>query len=88
MLLALALIGVAQFSPKEPFPQTPAAQVWGIVHGVLLLLGYVEEKTPLLEIRAVLFPNADDRLESGLFLENDLGFFAVVPKIGLCRELV
>ncbi len=39
--LALALIGVAQFSPKEPFPQTPAAQVWGIVHGVFLLLGYV-----------------------------------------------
>ena len=54
----------------------------------LLLLGYVEKKTRLLEIRVVLFPNADDRLERGLFLENDLGFFAVVPKIGLCRELV
>jgi len=53
-----------------------------------LLLGYVEEKTRLLEIRVVLFPNTDERLESGLFLENDLGFFAVVPKIGLCRELV
>jgi ABC-type transport system involved in cytochrome c biogenesis permease subunit len=39
--LALALIGVAQFSDKEPFPQTPAAQVWGVVHGVFLLLGYV-----------------------------------------------
>ncbi len=37
--LVLALIGVAQFSPKEPFPRTPAAQVWGIVHGVFLLLG-------------------------------------------------
>jgi ABC-type transport system involved in cytochrome c biogenesis permease subunit len=39
--LALALIGVAQLSPTEPFPQTPAAQVWGILHGVFLLLGYV-----------------------------------------------
>ena len=47
-----------------------------------------QEKTRLLEIRVVLFPNTDERLESGLFLENDLGFFAVVPKIGLCRELV
>src|SRR4029434_2640231 len=29
--LALALIGVAQFSDKQPFPQTPAAQVWGVI---------------------------------------------------------
>src|SRR5687768_3783129 len=39
--LVLALVGMAQFSAREPFPQDPAAQVWGTVHGVFLLFGYV-----------------------------------------------
>jgi ABC-type transport system involved in cytochrome c biogenesis permease subunit len=39
--LVLALIGMAQLSDREPFPQDPAAQFWGVVHGALLLLGYV-----------------------------------------------
>ncbi len=39
--IVLAMVGMAQFSDREPFPQDPAAQVWGTVHGVLLLLGYV-----------------------------------------------
>jgi len=39
--LVLALVGMAQVSAREPFPQNPAAQVWGAVHGVFLLFGYV-----------------------------------------------
>ncbi len=39
--LILALIGMAQFSTREPFAQHPAAQVWGAVHGIFLLIGYV-----------------------------------------------
>jgi ABC-type uncharacterized transport system permease subunit len=39
--VVLAMIAVAQLSDREPFPQHPAAQVWGTVHGVFLLLGYV-----------------------------------------------
>ncbi len=54
----------------------------------LLLLSDVEKKTRFLKIRPVFFPRADDGLESGLFFENDLGFFAVVPEIGLAGDLV
>lgn len=39
--LALALIGAAQLANHEPFPQSPAAQVWGTIHGTFWLLGAV-----------------------------------------------
>jgi ABC-type uncharacterized transport system permease subunit len=39
--VVLAMVGMAQLSDREPFPQDPAAQFWGIVHGVFLLFGYV-----------------------------------------------
>ncbi|MDZ4818117.1 MAG: cytochrome c biogenesis protein CcsA [Planctomycetota bacterium] len=39
--LVLGLIGMAEYSSRQPFAQHPAAQVWGPVHGVFLLLGYV-----------------------------------------------
>ena len=39
--VVLAMIGMAQISDREPFPQDPAAQVWGILHGIFLLFGYV-----------------------------------------------
>ena len=39
--LALALIGAAQLANREPFPQSPAAQVWGTIHGTFWLLGAV-----------------------------------------------
>ncbi len=39
--LVLALIGLAQFAPKNPFPTHPATQVWGAIHGIFLLIGYV-----------------------------------------------
>jgi len=31
--LVLGLIGAAQLSSRDPFPQTPATQVWGAIHG-------------------------------------------------------
>jgi ABC-type transport system involved in cytochrome c biogenesis permease subunit len=31
--VVLALIGAATLSSREPFPQTPATQVWGMIHG-------------------------------------------------------
>jgi ABC-type uncharacterized transport system permease subunit len=39
--VVLAMVGMAQLSDREPFPQDPAAQIWGWVHGVFLLFGYV-----------------------------------------------
>jgi ABC-type transport system involved in cytochrome c biogenesis permease subunit len=39
--VVLAMIGIAQLSDRQPFPQDPAAQVWGTLHGVFLLFGYV-----------------------------------------------
>jgi ABC-type transport system involved in cytochrome c biogenesis permease subunit len=39
--LAMALIGAAQFASREPFAQSPAAQVWGAIHGTFWLLGAV-----------------------------------------------
>ena len=35
--VVLALIGAATLSSREPFPQTPATQVWGMIHGSLNL---------------------------------------------------
>lgn len=39
--LALALIGAAQYASRKPFAQSPAAQVWGTIHGTFWLLGAV-----------------------------------------------
>ena len=39
--VVLALIGAAQFASREPFATSPASSVWGIIHGVLLVLGTV-----------------------------------------------
>jgi ABC-type transport system involved in cytochrome c biogenesis permease subunit len=39
--LVLGLIGLAEFASREPFPQSPAGQVWGTIHGIFLLLGLV-----------------------------------------------
>jgi hypothetical protein len=47
----------------------------------LFIFGYVEKEARLLEAGLMLLPRADDFLKRGLFLENRLGFFAVVPKI-------
>jgi ABC-type uncharacterized transport system permease subunit len=39
--VVLSMIGVAEVSDREPFLQSPAAQVWGMIHGFFLLFGYV-----------------------------------------------
>ncbi len=39
--LVLGLIGAAQVSSREPFPQSPATQIWGAVHGVFNLAASV-----------------------------------------------
>ncbi len=39
--IVLAMIGMAELSDREPFLQSPAAQVWGMIHGFFLLFGYV-----------------------------------------------
>jgi len=39
--LVLALIGAAQLADHKPFPRSPAAQVWGSIHGTFWLLGAV-----------------------------------------------
>ena len=31
--VVLGLIGAAELSSREPFPQSPATQIWGIIHG-------------------------------------------------------
>lgn len=31
--IVLGLIGAAQLSSREPFPQSPATQIWGTIHG-------------------------------------------------------
>jgi len=31
--VVLGLIGAAEFSSRQPFPQSPATQVWGAIHG-------------------------------------------------------
>jgi ABC-type uncharacterized transport system permease subunit len=37
--LVLVLIGLAEFASREPFPQSHAGQIWGMIHGIFLLLG-------------------------------------------------
>ncbi len=39
--LVLALLGLSQFADQQPFPQSRAGQVWGMIHGIFLLLGVV-----------------------------------------------
>jgi len=40
--LVLALVGVARyFADATPFPREPAAQVWGMIHGISILLATV-----------------------------------------------
>jgi len=37
----LGLIGAAELSSREPFPQSPATQIWGAIHGVFNLAASV-----------------------------------------------
>ncbi|HEX3726153.1 MAG TPA: hypothetical protein VHV08_07915, partial [Pirellulales bacterium] len=39
--LVLALVGAAALADRTPFAPGPASRVWGVVHGVFLLLGTV-----------------------------------------------
>ncbi len=40
--VVLALVGFAtRFADRAPFPRSQAAQVWGMIHGIFLLLGTV-----------------------------------------------
>ena len=39
--VVLGLIGAAEISSREPFPQSPATQAWGAVHGVFNLAASV-----------------------------------------------
>jgi ABC-type transport system involved in cytochrome c biogenesis permease subunit len=39
--LALALVAAARYASRKPFPQSPATQVWGAIHGAFLVLGAV-----------------------------------------------
>jgi hypothetical protein len=39
--VVLLLIGAAQLSSREPFPQSPATQVWGAIHGMFNLAASV-----------------------------------------------
>ena len=54
----------------------------------LLVFGDVEKKPRLFKIGSMFFPTRENRFESGLFFENGLGFFGVVPKIRLGGDLV
>ncbi len=36
--VVLGLIGAAELSSREPFPQSPATQTWGVIHGSFNLL--------------------------------------------------
>jgi ABC-type uncharacterized transport system permease subunit len=39
--LVLGLIGLARFADRQPFPQSEAGQIWGMIHGIFHLLGLV-----------------------------------------------
>jgi hypothetical protein len=52
-----------------------------------LILGDVEKKTCLLEIRAMFRPGVNDAFEGGLLPQNPLSFIRVVPEIRLIGEL-
>ena len=54
----------------------------------LFVLGDVEKKACLFEPDPVFFPKIDYAFEGGLFFEDALGFFAVVPEIRLRGQSV
>ena len=39
--VVLLLVGAAQLSSREPFPQSPATQAWGVIHGMFNLAASV-----------------------------------------------
>jgi ABC-type uncharacterized transport system permease subunit len=39
--VVLLLVGAAQLSSREPFPQNPATQTWGVIHGMFNLAASV-----------------------------------------------
>jgi len=39
--VVLLLVGAAQLSSREPFPQSPATQTWGVIHGMFNLAASV-----------------------------------------------
>jgi hypothetical protein len=39
--IVLALIGLAKFADRQPFPRSSAGQIWGMIHGLFLLAGHV-----------------------------------------------
>jgi hypothetical protein len=54
----------------------------------LFVFGNVEEEARLFKVRAIFFPGIYDAFERGLLFEDSLGFFGIVPKIGLGGNLV
>lgn len=54
----------------------------------LLIFRDIKKKPRLLEFGAMLCPRIDHRFERRLLLEDGLGFFRVVPEIGLGSDLV
>jgi hypothetical protein len=54
----------------------------------LFVFRYVEKEAGFLQIRFMLLPRADDSSEGGLFFEDALSLFAVVPKFRLRGELI
>jgi hypothetical protein len=54
----------------------------------LLLLGDIKKKARLFEARALLLPRFDNIVKGGLFSENTLGFFAIVPEIRFGGDIV
>jgi hypothetical protein len=62
----------------------------GLGEGVLafFIFSNIKEKPGLFQLGAMLCPCVDDRFERRLFFEYRLGFFCVVPEIGLRGDLV
>jgi hypothetical protein len=48
----------------------------------------IEKKTRLLKTGAVLLPSVDDIFERGLFFQDSLSLFAVIPEIWLGRDSI
>ena len=62
----------------------------GLGKGVLafFIFSNIKKKPGLFQLGAMLCPCVDDRFERRLFFEYRLGFFCVVPEIGLRGDLV
>ena len=62
----------------------------GLGKGVLVFFIFsdIKKKPGLFQLDAMLCPCVDDRFERRLFFEYRLGFFCVVPEIGLRGDLV